>query len=385
MGLMSEFKINKVYVPSLNTWEEPGDTLKSRLGEINYFQQGDMAVCYIEYGEVGKPLPIIKKDENGEPIIDEETGDYVYETTNLKIYTDQMIGVINQKTTNKEFFVQSSLSQNTTNTYKNLSLYNLLNNIGENETNAIDTPQMKGIFIPTHDDGNNIHALYEGRFNKDSNKTDDVGDLYLVKTNVENIKTNGGYISHNTSTTNPNFNVYYNTNIYGKTILDSGLTVNSTTTLNSGLEVNGVTTLYSTLNVGTTGGNISTNLNGPLTVGTASNQKTTTLNGTLNVQGATEITDSTASSSTDTGALTVTGGVGIGGAVNISGSVTASVNNIGGVSLGVPVGSIVMWPIATVPAGWMSMSENYKLGTNWTGYISSIRQLSCCWCQLESS
>ena len=277
-GSMSRFKITKVFVPKDSQWKTPDDA-KQSLGETNYFQQGDMAVCYIEHGEpvlisVPKKIKKIKKDENGEVVYEngevvyekDEEGNYVYEKDEegnyvtekiLKIFADQMIGIINQNSNDKTFFIQSSISQNSTNTYKNITLFNLLNSIGSD-----GNPMMKGIFIPTHDNNNKIHALYEGEFNGNGDKS---GDLYLVKTDTDNIKTNGGYILHE-YTTKPNFNVYYNTNIYGElnvsdvTTLNSGLNVTGTTTLNSGLNVTGTTTLGGQLTVSTGGASITGNL-----------------------------------------------------------------------------------------------------------------------------
>ena len=108
---MSQFIITKVFVPKDSQWytkilnngvwngkwsseDNKEVDLKSYLGETNYFQQGDMAVCY---------LP---NSENN--------------------YSDQMIGVINQNSSDKTFFVQASISQNTTNTFKNLSNFSSL-------------------------------------------------------------------------------------------------------------------------------------------------------------------------------------------------------------------------------------------------------------------
>jgi fibronectin-binding autotransporter adhesin len=63
----------------------------------------------------------------------------------------------------------------------------------------------------------------------------------------------------------------------------------------------------------------------------------TTLSSTLGVAGITSITNSTASSSTTTGALIVTGGVGIGGALNVGGTALAAnytVSSVDGNGLG---------------------------------------------------
>lgn len=191
-GIMSQFIITKVFVPRDSQWytkilDNDGEwtgkwqneddeevDLKNYLGETNYFQQGDMAVCYLS------------NTENN--------------------YSDQIIGVINQNSSDKTFFVQSSISQNNTNTFKNLSLFNLLSSIGTGEK---DTPTMKGIFIPTTvGDNTSAHTLYEGRFNGQ-----DLG-LYLVKTdNYNNIKYDDKQISLKNN--GDTFNIYYNTNVHG--------------------------------------------------------------------------------------------------------------------------------------------------------------------------
>jgi hypothetical protein len=102
----------------------------------------------------------------------------------------------------------------------------------------------------------------------------------------------------------------------------------STTTSTGALRVTGGVGIGGALNIG---GSISATGNITGTLATAS-QPNITLVGiltSLTSSGAVNITNSTASTSTSTGALIVTGGVGIGGALNIGGSISATGNITG--------------------------------------------------------
>lgn len=112
-------------------------------------------------------------------------------------------------------------------------------------------------------------------------------------------------------------------NVHGAVDFDSTLNTDGAVTFNSTLDVDGATTLNSTLDV-----DGATTLNNTLDVDGAS-----VFHNTVKVEGITSITNTTASTDYNNGALVVTGGVGIQGALNTHGAVDFdSTLNVDGVT-----------------------------------------------------
>lgn len=112
-------------------------------------------------------------------------------------------------------------------------------------------------------------------------------------------------------------------NVHGAVDFDSTLNTDGAVTFNSTLDVDGATTLNSTLDV-----DGATTLNNTLDVDGAS-----VFHNTVKIEGITSITNTTASTDYNNGALVVTGGVGIQGALNTHGAVDFdSTLNVDGVT-----------------------------------------------------
>jgi hypothetical protein len=91
----------------------------------------------------------------------------------------------------------------------------------------------------------------------------------------------------------------------------------------------------------------------------------------LTSSGAVNITNSTASTTTSTGALRVTGGVGIGGALNIGGAITSN-DNIGGIRIRASASNTA----ASIIGNWDD-SGYWGFGEN--GSANAVRLGLCSW------